>query len=91
MYQKDLWLRFIKTLIFLSNFKFLILSVVIFNMKTFCENKLIKKIKKSKQQLTSKFEQMEIISFPLFSNVLKKNTFSSPYKDYIFRGCFEET
>ena len=33
---------------FLSNFKFLILSVVIFNMKTFFEHKLIKKIKKSR-------------------------------------------
>ena len=79
MYQNDLWLRFIRTLIlFLYNFKFLILSVLVFDTKTFYVDKLIKKIKKSKQPLTSTFEQMEIKSFPLFSNFLKKNTISSP-------------
>ena len=78
--QNNLWLRFIRTLIlFLYNFKFLILSVLVFNTKTFCVHKLIKKDKKkSKQPLTSTFEQMEIKSFPLFSNFLKKNTISSP-------------
>ena len=48
-------------------------------MKTFCEEKLFKKDRKmSKQPLTSKFEQVETISFPLFSSVLKKDTFSLP-------------
>ena len=46
--QNNLWLRFIRTLIlFLYNFKFLILSVLVFNMKTFCVHKLIKKDKKN--------------------------------------------
>ena len=65
---------------FLYNFKFLILSVVIFYMKTFILRTETdkKKIKKSKQTLTSKFEQMEKIPFPLFSNFLKTNTFNSP-------------
>ena len=53
------------------------MPVVISDMKTFCEHKLLKKVKKSKQPLTSKFEQMEIMPFPLFSNFLKKSTFSS--------------
>ena len=79
-YQNDLWLRFIRTLIlFLYNFKFLILPVLVFNTKTFCVNKLIKQDKKkSKQPLTSTFEQMEIKSLPLFFNFLKKNNISSP-------------
>ena len=87
MYQNDLLLRFIRTLILflLYNFKFLILSVLIFNMKTFCEHKPIKQIKKSKQSLTSKCEQMEIIPLPLFSNFLKKNTFSSPWNGFSLR------
>ena len=77
MYQNYLWLKFIRTLILsLYSFKFLILSVVVFNMKTFYEHEL--RQKKSKQPLTSKFEEMEIIPFPSFSNILKKNTFSSP-------------
>ena len=54
MYQNDLWLRFIRTLIFLSNFKFLIRSVVIFNMKVFCEHKMMKKIKKVKTTIDVK-------------------------------------
>ena len=67
MCQNDLWLRFIKISVFCwSSFKFLILSVLIFNMKTFSEHKLIKKLKMSKQLLTSKFEQMETTPFPLF-------------------------
>ena len=46
MYQNDLWLGFIRTLIlFLCNFKFFILSVLIFNMKMFREQKLIKRVK----------------------------------------------
>ena len=49
MCQNDLWLRFIKISVFCwSIFKFLILSVLIFNMKTFSEHKLIKKLKMSK-------------------------------------------
>ena len=54
-YQNELWLRFIKNVIilFLYNFKFLILSFVNFNMKTFCEHKLIKKIKKSQNNYWS--------------------------------------
>ena len=49
-------------------------------MKKFCKHKLIKKIfKKSKQPLTLKFEQMEIISLPLFSNFLKKKTSAHHY------------
>ena len=32
----------------------------------------MKKIKKSKQSLTSKFEKIEITPFPLFSKFLKK-------------------
>ena len=48
IYQNDLWLRFIRTLIlYLYNFKFLILSVLVFNTKTFCVHKLIKKDKKT--------------------------------------------
>ena len=48
LYQNDLWLRFIRTLIlFLYNFKFLILTVLVFNTKTFCVQRLIKKDKKS--------------------------------------------
>ena len=40
-YQNGLWLRIIRTLIFCwSNFKFSIRSIVIFNMKMFCEHKL---------------------------------------------------
>ena len=49
MYQNDLWLKFIRTLIlFLDNFKFLELPVLVFNTKTLCVHKLIKKIKKVK-------------------------------------------
>ena len=48
MYQNDLWLRFIRTLIvFLYNFKFLIMSVLVFNTKMFSVHKLIKNDKKS--------------------------------------------
>ena len=44
MYQNYLWLKFIRTLILsLYSFKFLILSVVVFNMKTFYEHELRKK------------------------------------------------
>ena len=46
--SNDLWLRSTRTLFpflfFLYNFKFLILSVVVVNMKTFCEHNLIKKL-----------------------------------------------
>ena len=62
MYQNDLWLRFIRNLILfwtISSF------YTVLNMKTFCDYKLMKEIKKSKQPLTTKFEQMEIICFPV--------------------------
>ena len=69
-YQNDLWLRFIRTVIFLSSFKFLILSFVIFSMKTFCEHKLIKKMQKIKAT-TSKFEQMELY-LPLYFLIFRR-------------------